>query len=119
MHARTCQSRAAHLGCERVHIDHAAASSVNPSLNSAPHHTAVELEEIQLRGNQATATASLASLATLLSPPQHALKHAEALKLPAGRPRGSQDSDLIGQTVPRGRTCKEQRLLGMKSGVTV
>lgn len=80
VHARTCQSKAAHLGCE--HVDHAIASTANPSLNAAPHHTAEELEEIRLRENQATATASLASLATPFSPPQHALKHAEALKYP-------------------------------------
>lgn len=136
-HARTCQSRAAHLGCGREHVQCAAASTTNPCL-SALHLTSplkglkrsswgetrslIQKTEALLRS---TAAASLAH-----HPPLPACSHTRRRYSLRKTPRWQAAPDQRVNSrkpkwaercrgVPRSRTHEEQRLLGVESSVTI
>lgn len=135
--SRTCQSRAAHLGCGREHIQCAAASTTNPCL-SALHLTTplkglkrsswgetrslIQKTEALLRS---TAAASLAH-----HPPLPACSHTRRRYSLRKTPRWQAAPDQRVNSrkpkwaercrgMPRSRTHEEQRLLGVESSVTI
>lgn len=129
-HARTCQSRAAHLGCGREHVECVAASTTNPCL-SAVHHTATLKGWRGPAGGKpghhyrkhkhyscSTAAASLAHHPPLPACPHIQRRYGQAAperRVNSRKPKWAEKC----RRVPRGRTHEEQGLLGLESSVTI